>query len=475
MSEGKKHIYRLKLKWQWLSFIELALVSLAVFLFFYLAAFGMGVSIPAFVISMVVLIIWKRPWKISNQKLSSYIDGRFGPAENSTSLIFELEDSLPGLARLQRRKVESLLASNAFNVQPPFNFLGPLVAVLLASLIGWTYSYLDRSHTLIEPENEFSEISFVAQDTLVKEMLPPAIIEKSVTITPPNYTGKKAIRNNGMNIKALTGSRIVWNLKFDRPVNQVQLEVANGTQYSFDIQQTKADLTTTVQASAYYNLRYSDAEGREYISEVFKIDAIKDNLPEITLKGINQYNLLDYESLSPLNIEVQVNDDYGIKDVSIIATVSKGSGESVKFREDRLNFDTPIIPGKKESSLKKTIDLEKLKMDPGDELYFYVEAKDYNPNSVSARSETYFVSIKDTTTYEFSVEGSLGVDLMPEYFRSQRQLIIDTEKLIQNRQKLEKKDFNSTSNELGYDQKVLRLKYGQFMGEEFETEVAPEE
>jgi uncharacterized protein (UPF0335 family) len=67
------------------------------------------------------------------------------------------------------------------------------------------------------------------------------------------------------------------------------------------------------------------------------------------------------------------------------------------------------------------------------------------------------------------VEGTLGADLMPDYFRSQRQLIIDTQKLIKERRSLSKKDFNFKSNELGFDQKALRLKYGQFMGDETEN------
>ncbi|PTM07372.1 MAG: hypothetical protein DA407_10540 [Bacteroidetes bacterium] len=76
------------------------------------------------------------------------------------------------------------------------------------------------------------------------------------------------------------------------------------------------------------------------------------------------------------------------------------------------------------------------------------------------------MAIKDTTINTFGVEGTLGVDRMPDYFRSQRQLIIDTEKLIKQRGQLSKKDFNFKSNELGFDQKALRIKYGEFMGEE---------
>ncbi|MCU7371185.1 hypothetical protein PEC18_09965 [Paucibacter sp. O1-1] len=65
----------------------------------------------------------------------------------------------------------------------------------------------------------------------------------------------------------------------------------------------------------------------------------------------------------------------------------------------------------------------------------------------------------------------MAVNIMPEYFRSQRQIIIDTEKLIAKRKKLPTKEFASISNEIGFDQKVLRLRYGQYLGEEFETSI----
>ncbi|MEJ0032274.1 MAG: hypothetical protein WDO15_18755 [Bacteroidota bacterium] len=113
-------------------------------------------------------------------------------------------------------------------------------------------------------------------------------------------------------------------------------------------------------------------------------------------------------------------------------------------------------------------------MDPGDEVYFYVEAYDNKQGQPQRnRTNTYFISLQDTTQQEMSMDEGLGVDLMPDYFRSQRQLIIDTEKLLadQKAKKVTKKQFNSTSNELGYDQKVLRLRYGQFLGEEFETSI----
>ena len=187
------------------------------------------------------------------------------------------------------------------------------------------------------------------------------------------------------------------------------------------------------------------------------------------MKNLKQFTSFDHNDAKIVQLNTEITDDYGITDAFIIATVSKGSGESVKFREEKLSFNSDVNSGSRSLVLNKRIDLDAMKMEPGDELYFYIEAKDNKtPKANRSRSETYFAIIKDTTSNSFGVEGTLGVDLMPDYFRSQRQLIIDTEKLIADKPNITSETFKFRSNELGYDQKALRLKYGEFMGVENE-------
>jgi hypothetical protein len=105
-------------------------------------------------------------------------------------------------------------------------------------------------------------------------------------------------------------------------------------------------------------------------------------------------------------------------------------------------------------------------------LYYYWAAIDnHRPEPQLTKSDTYFVVFKDTSRTEDAELATMAVNIMPEYFRSQRQIIIDTDKLIAKRKKLSAKAFNSESNEIGFDQKVLRLRYGQYMGEEFENQI----
>jgi hypothetical protein len=116
-------------------------------------------------------------------------------------------------------------------------------------------------------------------------------------------------------------------------------------------------------------------------------------------------------------------------------------------------------------------------MAPGDELYFSIEAWDNRqPEPNRSRSETRFVRVRQTQqTPQASTEG-IAINPVPEYFRSERQIIIDTEKLIAQKLELDPAEFARRSNALGVDQRLLRMRYGALLGEEFEngSAVGPE-
>src|SRR5690606_2570579 len=251
-------------------------------------------------------------------------------------------------------------------------------------------------------------------------------------------------------------------------VDSVSMESTGGN-YPMKLSAKSYMRSTVLQNSGFYNFRFNDSLGASYVSDLYSIEVTRDQSPVIEVAGLQPFVSFDHDEEKRIAFSAMITDDFGIGEAAIFATVSKGTGESVKFREEKLLFDNNYSRGSKNIQLKKQIDLDNLKMSPGDELYFYVQVSDLKtPVANLSRSETYFAVIKDTASTGFGMEGTLGVDLMPDYFRSQRQLIIDTEKLISQRSTLPKSQFNATSNDLGFDQKSLRLKYGQFMGDESE-------
>jgi hypothetical protein len=64
---------------------------------------------------------------------------------------------------------------------------------------------------------------------------------------------------------------------------------------------------------------------------------------------------------------------------------------------------------------------------------------------------------------------------MPAFFRSQRQVIIDSEALVAKRSTMDPGRFTSQSDQIGVDQRLLRMRYGQFMGQETEEAGAHDE
>ena len=146
----------------------------------------------------------------------------------------------------------------------------------------------------------------------------------------------------------------------------------------------------------------------------------------------------------------------------------------MKFREQVLPFDTDT-PADADAPhgrrFTRVLDLGALGMEPGDELYFFVEAHDNRqPAANRTRSETRFLTLRGPEQKTSTAgRGVAGINLVPVYFRSERQIIIDTEKLLADRPTLPDAEYRRRANDLGLDQQLLRLRYGQFLGEELEN------
>jgi hypothetical protein len=232
--------------------------------------------------------------------------------------------------------------------------------------------------------------------------------------------------------------------------------------------------TQLVAETTLYQLEATVADGAVWNPpEIYSLKVSKDRAP--SLKVAHPVAARTEVAPAPevrVGVEVIANDDYGIVDAHLVATVAKGTGEAVKFREQKIPFEAESPAADGSRRFVKTLDLLALGLEPGDELYFHVEAADNRqPSSNRARSETRFIVLKGAEqTVSTPGAGVAGVNLVPEYFRSQRQIIIDTEKLIADRPTLAPAEFQQRANNLGIDQQLLRQRYGQFLGEEAESD-----
>jgi hypothetical protein len=478
MTAAKNIIENTLLKWRLLRISEIGLIALGVAVLIYFVSSNFWITAGSFLIFAALALLWIKPWQYGLDDVCNHVDSTLTEMEHSTSLLFEPEQQLSLLAKIQQSKTASILQDKKDKIHLKNNLLRN--ALIAAVCVGLGV-FLQHSGFLTLSESNPSGISekdaiiFTPLDTLATKTIAPKVNRQKITVSYPSYTGKATFSTSDMNLKVLEGSYVNWTVEFDKKVKEAMLQFGSDA-IPMDVNNRAYTKGMRANNSSFYSVKFLDTLGNEYLSDLYALEVFADEAPVVTMNDLPQFTTFEIDSPQELNFSTTITDDFGIADAAIIATVSKGTGESVKFREERLTFDTSFNTPSKTAELRKKIDLQALNMEAGDELYFYVEVKDNRePKPNITRTETYFSVIKDTVTDFFAVEGTMGADLMPDYFRSQRQLIIDTEKLIAEKQTLKTTDFNFRSNELGFDQKALRLKYGQFMGDETEAPTAPKE
>jgi hypothetical protein len=424
----------------------------------------LSVIIPATaaVITIICRYYYLGLSSVDDLKIALYLNRFYPELKESGDLLIKDPGSLSDLEQIQLGRI------SLPQVKLPHKLPIAIMSFFAAASILAIALYLFVSLFVIK-----GILSPFTQQNISEAAVPPEPTIKSivVTITPPSYTHLSKTETTNLSFSAPEGSTVTWKFSYDEPISHIKLTMTGGDSLVNSAPTAhNSQLTTILTKSLLYRIIWDQSHSTDY----YRIDVKPDQLPHVAIKDLPQFTRLSWGQKRSIEVTSSVSDDYGLTEAHIIATVSKGSGESVKFREEKLAFISPSKISGANIIGKLTLDFKKLGMDPGDEVYFYVEAFDNKqPDPQRNRTDTYFVALQDTAQQEISMNEGLGVDLMPEYFRSQRQLIIDTEKLLADRKakKVTKQQFNSTSNELGYDQKVLRLRYGQFLGEEFETNI----
>jgi len=417
-------------------------------------------SLAILISSIAAFLLIRKPWKISRQSVAAFLNRTYPDLEESAELTIKPTDELSLLQKLQLNKIDG-----AIQVVPalPKIFVKRLIiaavsltaAITLGNLLSGEVVYI-TSDNIVPPLSSLN----------AKENVLPQISALKLTIHPPAYTGKSSHEQDKFTILAEEGSSAHWTINTNITVKHLSLLFNDHERVALKPNAGKTEWTTskTIDKPGFYQV---NVDGK--LSDLYQIETIKDAPPAIKIKTPKQYTYIDAGEAPRVNLTTTINDDYGVSDAMIHATVAKGSGEAVKFKEYQIPFGDSFAGHNKEYNLQHVFDLPKLDMEPGDELYFFIEAQDNHQQK--SRTDVFTVSIQDTAAL-LSMDGIVnGSDLKPEYFRSQRQIIMDTEKLLNGKDSMSRESFNTTAGNIGIDQKMLRLRYGKFLGEEDESNV----
>src|SRR6185437_1771152 len=137
----------------------------------------------------------------------------------------------------------------------------------------------------------------------------------------------------------------------------------------------------------------------------------------------------------------EANDDYGIAAASLTITLAQGTGENIAFKEQTLalageDIDT-ANPGRRQR-YRHQLDLGALGIARGDDVIVRLAVSDdREPQPNTTKSASFIVRWPPEASSDSSGLEGLVEKAMPAYFRSQRQIIIDTENLIAEQTKLD--------------------------------------
>ena len=414
-------------------------------------------------LSMALASIWlPGPRLADSVLLARHLDRVMPELEDSADLVNRNESDLKGLERLQLQRVERCLESaSRKDLWPRSQVLGSLrflVGGLLIVLLIWL------------GQARWGHLATSTVDSVADQMGdqgPEDLLSRiSVQIQPPAYTGRPARHQSTLEIEVPEGSEVKWIVP--EPATVASLVFPDREPVELSKVGSQLEVEMVARESGVYQVVVGGSS-HEQRSPYARLVVIPDEPPKLRLV-LPEERVTVVEDPGGIGIPLRVEaaDEYGLASLELVTTLALGAGELVEFRERRRTLgpatDDVVV------TLETQLELSQLGLERGSELYFFIEGRDRRePEANVARTATYIVRVPEERVTTADLGEGLPIIVPPEYFRSQRQIIIDTEKLVAERAEISRRELEHRSESLGFDQRALRMRYGTLLGEEFES------
>ncbi len=404
---------------------------------------------------VIVLIARNNARRYDRRWLIAAIDAARSDAEDSTDLLFANPATLTPFQRLQRARVEARLAAEPAPDLYPARSHRTTVALWLAAAIVIVGLALWPDRT--EPDGALSP----AHEGVVPPGV-PALTAQRLTVVPPAYTGLPPRALGTLDARAPAGSRLEWTLAFSPEPTAVSLAVLDGTRTPLAQSRTTWTAARTADRAFLYRVV---AQGGQPVPPLHRINVIADQPPHVRLVSPADTLVQMSPGQRSWSLSFEATDDYGVQAVaSLRIVVAQGEGENVRFSERTV----PIrgIGTARRRLFATTIALAGTGFtEPGDLVAQLTVADARSPLPQRVVGPAVILRRAPASGAESGLE-AMTRRTMPAYFSSQRQVIIDAEALLTDRPRPAPDRFLARSTSIADDQRLLRMRYGQFMGEE---------
>ncbi len=383
--------------------------------------------------------------------------------EDSSDLLFAPIAQLGPLQTLQRQRLEQRLRNTPRDLRPawpwrrawPWSVLGVLAC---GALLLWPQPAAQRT-----PPTDHVAAARASSGA-------PTLRQAQLRSSPPAYTGLPAARLPGLDAKVPAGTRLDWQLQVSPAPRSVALRLTDGRTVALarEGSETWQGHWVAERATLYRIL----IDGAPADRQLHRLDVLPDRPPQVRVLAPEKSLVLWSPANRSWTLRFEASDDYAVAaSAELRLTLAQGSGENITFSTQRRTL-TGSGPAR-QRGFAATVQPQALGMAAGDDLIAQLIVHDTRqPGPQEGRSASVILRWPPPEqTMAAGLEASVKQTL-PAYFRSQRQIIIDAQALLKEKPRLDAASFLKRSDAIGVDQRLLRLRYGQFLGEE--SEGAPE-
>jgi len=388
------------------------------------------------------------------------LNAREARLEDSAGLVFAATDLAP-LEQLQAERIAARIEAIDPDTladgwsQRPIIAAWLLGAVALAAIILW-------------PAEASAPPLAASSQTEAAAPGQPRLTGQRVRIIPPAYTGLPARYAQSLDIRAPMGSRIEWTLAFSPQAKSAALQLVGGQILPLTLAEEGWSGSLRLDIPSLYHVT---AEKARMSQTAHRLEPIIDEPPQVQVIEPASGLVMIQPGQRRWRVVFEASDDYAVDQMArLTLTTAIGEGENVSFSERSRMVSGTGDP--KRRRFVVDLDLAAFGLQPGSDLVAQLTVADTRaPGPQVVRGPG--VILRWPGAVPASADGLelMAKQTMPAYFRSQRQVIIDTEALIRERAKVNADDFMVRSDTIGVDQRLLRLRYGQFVG--MEAEEAP--
>src|SRR5688572_11363302 len=397
---------------------------------------------------------------VDNRWLARALNGRRTDLDDSADLFFAESATLTGLERLQAARLRQRLeATPPPDLRPAWSTRAIAASIFLA-LAG--LAAIPRWPTQV-PTSFADVLSSVGIASEAPSHT--RLVQAMLQVTPPGYTRGTAREQSTLEAKAPQGSSLRWQLRFDPQPRAAALVFHDGRRVPLERQGEDWIARHVLDKSTLY--RIVPEGGPPLRSQrLHRLEAVPDRAPQLRIVTPDHSLSLVRAGQHGWALGFEASDDHGIATTAQLrVSLAQGSGENITFRERILSLQGRGTATRKRYAHR--FDLPALGLAPGDDLIIQLVVHDNRtPGPQQVRSPSLILRWPPTLGEENAGLDGMANKVLPAYFRSQRQIIIDAEALQARKRRLDGEVFVERSDEIGADQRILRLRYGQFLGEE---------